>query len=416
MTVKNKENKFAKMVGRQKLLQWENYVEGKSNDLNKINEKIFSLIKEIDENKFEGRKRDYFNKIKLKYLIENDPDVASLRNKLDDRANYNNDLDKSAEDYQYRLALSLREDVVNLIKIRNQKAKDYGFSGYPEMIFQSEELDKEKVEEEIKDYLYSRIDKTNKLIEKYNLNWNEWFTKLRSIGELNYYNEPYHYIKCLFHKLGLESLQDNIRFEIKDQPISGMAFPISIPDDIRILLKPTTSIMNCRTLFHECGHAINYASNKENGIFTIYTTFFDEFTAILFENIGLKSCFSENEREIANDIKLLETIRTSISFLFEMELWKNPDNADKLFEEYQNILSIQSKRKEMWTLDTFRYIDPVYVHNYVLGEIYAQKVIDELEREYELNFEKWGQKIQNVFLKTGIKESFREKYNNLIKR
>lgn len=167
ITIKQEEKKLAKMVGRQKLLQWENYVDDKKHDLNKMNKKIFSLIKEIDENKFEGRKRNYFNKIKLKYLIENDAEVASLRNKLDDRENYNHDLDKNAKDYQYRLALRLREDVVNLIKIRNQKAKEYGFANYPQMIFHSEELDMESTIKQVNNYLYSRIDKANGLINKY---------------------------------------------------------------------------------------------------------------------------------------------------------------------------------------------------------------------------------------------------------
>jgi oligoendopeptidase F len=237
------------------------------------------------------------------------------------------------------------------------------------------------------------------------LTWENWFKKLRSTGSIEK-SDPDHYINCLLEKLGLKSRRDNIKFRYKKDGISGMAFGISIPGDIRVLLKPVTSPMTCKVLFHECGHGINYASNHEQGIYTIYTTSFDEIMATLFETIGIDICMNQAETKIAKEIKFLEAIRCSISFLFEMEIWEKPEKAEELFREYQLKLPMKPTNKEMWAIDSFRYIDAVYIHNYVLGELYSQELFQKLKTGYGDNYKEWARTINNYFLKSGMKSSF----------
>ena len=120
----------------------------------------------------------------------------------------------------------------------------------------------------------------------------------------------------------------------------------------------------------------------------------------------------EKEQKIAEEVKFLESIRCSISFLFEMELWENHDKAETLYKKFQSLLEMKPNKKGMWALDSFRYIDPVYIQNYVLGEIYANKIVNSLKNRYDDDYNRWGQKIFQYFLKEGMQRSFNEKYRS----
>jgi site-specific recombinase XerD len=54
-----------------------------------------------------------------------------------------------------------------------------------------------------------------------------------------------------------------------------------VPDDIRILVGPVTSLNQELTLYHELGHAIAHAQNTEQGIFKTWTGAYDEAMAIV---------------------------------------------------------------------------------------------------------------------------------------
>ncbi len=408
------EKKLVELLGKQKLFQWDNYALDKDRNLNKIDEEIYNLLKNnYTQNYFQGRKKELFERLYFKLIIENDPEISKLKNKLDNNDNYNKQLDKVEADYQVKIAKRKREDIIKLMKLRNSKAINLGFESYPNLCFYCEEVDKSSVIKIVKKYLEDNIDKANNLIKKYGLNWENWFIKLRSLGNIDK-TEPSYYFDCLLNKLGLKINKDNINFKFKEDGISGMTFNISISDEIRILAKPITSPMTCRVFFHECGHAINYITSQGKGLYNIYTPLHDEAIAIIFENIGIKICMNKREEKIAEDVKFLEAIRCSISFLFEMELWETPNKAEELFKKYQSLLKMKTKKKEMWTLDSFRYIDSIYIQNYVLGEIYANKIINRLKNEHGDNYEQWGEKIYQFFLKDAMKNKFKEKYNRFI--
>lgn len=410
MEEKDFEKKLVELLGKQKLFLWDNYALDQDRDLNEVDQSIFNLLKNIDpQNFFKGRKKEIFERLYYKLMIENDPEIAVLKNKLDNNESYNNKLDENDVKYKVQIAKRKREDVIQLLKLRNKKARNWGFNSYPDFNFYYEELHNDIVIKMIKKYLENNINKANDLINEYDLTWENWFERLRNIGSIDK-KEPFYHFDCLLKKLNLNINSKGIKFKTKKDGISGMTFNISIPDDIRILSKPITSSMTGRVFFHECGHAINYATVKGNGIYNIYTPFHDEAVAIIFENIGIQLCMNKKEQKIAEEVKFLETVRCSISFLFEMELWKKPDQAEELFLKYQSLLNMQPNQKEIWALDSFRYIDPVYIQNYVLGEIYADKIIDSLKGNYNKNYIKWGQEIYNYFLKDGMEKSFKTKY------
>lgn len=406
------EKKLVELLGKQKLYLWDNYALNKNRNLSEVYQAIYNLLKNIvPDNFFQGRKKDFFKRLYYKLIIENDPEIAFLKNKLDNNDNYNKQLDKNDINYKLKIAKRKREDIFQLMDLRNFKSRNLGFKSYPDFHFYYEELDKKNVIKVVKDYLEDNIDKANDLIKKYELTWENWFKILRNIGNIDNQEPSYHF-NCLLKKLDLKINSKGIKFKTKKDGISGMTFNILIPEDIRILSKPITSPMTCRVFFHECGHAINYATTNGEGIYNIYTPFHDEAIAIIFENIGIKLCMDEKEQKIAEEVKFLESIRCSISFLFEMELWENHDKAETLYKKFQSLLEMKPNKKEMWALDSFRYIDPVYIQNYVLGEIYANKIVNSLKNRYDDDYNRWGQKIFQYFLKEGMQRSFNEKYRS----
>jgi len=117
------------------------------------------------------------------------------------------------------------------------------------------------------------------------------------------------------------------------------------------------------------------------------------------------------------EFQLLESVRCGLSFLFEAELWNvevwdNPEQAEELFRHFQQQLDLPDREDFMWALDTFRSLDPVYMHNYVLGEIYSQRIVDQLRKEYGNDYGRWGKKIRAVMEK-GMRTSLQEKLDKL---
>ena len=411
MNGENFERKFIELYQKKNLWQWKNYRLDQNNDLNIVNKEIHQLLRESGGNiKFSGRKQDVYQQIYVKNMVENNPKVAALRNKLDNPNNYKSDSSENLD--SIKLAKRMRNDVLKLMEVRNNVAQKLGFESYPGLIFYSEELKKSEVVNGIRNYLDNNLDKAIKVIKKYQFNWDNWFTQLRKIGQLSLDRQIGDDLQKFFDKLGLGNLRDNITFDFENNKLTGFAMWLSIPDDIRVLMKPIDSLHSYRILFHEAGHAILYASNREDGLFKIVTTAFDEIMAVLFEGIGIELFLNQEDRQLVEEIKLLEGVRCSISFLFEMELWKNPGQPEQLFNRYQQLLPIKPKESILWAVDSFRSIDPVYIHNYILGEIYAQKIINQLIRENGSDHQRWGSIIGEKFLVNGQKESFREKYQN----
>lgn len=414
------EIKYVNLVEKRNLLQWENYASNRNHDLNVINIMIYDFLQQSKgEIPFTGRKKDVFNKLYFKSIVENSLPVSTLRNKLDNWGNYEDDYVKSKTDIiEYRIELSkrMREDVCELISVRTAAAKELGFDSYPELIFYCEELDLSEVRKSVGLFLDKNMKEAFALVKKYNLSWKNWFRCLGEIGkyEVSYDIDPKLKIAEFLKEIGFGDLQKKMTFIVKKQNISGIALGISIPDDVRILMRPVDSLLSLKTLFHECGHALTYVLNGKKGLYTILTTSYDEIMAIIFEAIGIEIIMTNREKEKAREIKLLEAMRCSISFLFEMELWSNTEKAEVAYEKYYSILGMKPEDNVLWAIDSFRSIDPVYIQNYVLGEIFAEKATKKLKEMYGDNFIKWGTEMKKSFLIDGMERSFIEKYDEFI--
>jgi len=119
------------------------------------------------------------------------------------------------------------------------------------------------------------------------------------------------------------------------------------------------------------------------------------------------------QRKIADDILLLENVRCAISFLFELDLNKRIDDAEKLYLRHYRPLGIKQEDAGLWVLDSFRTLDPVYIHNYVLGDAVASETIRFLKTRFGTDLPRWGEWIRKNYLACGSRKSFGEKISLL---
>lgn len=179
---------------------------------------------------------------------------------------------------------------------------------------------------------------------------------------------------------------------------SGYASELS-PNEINIAIEPIESLNNLRTLFHELGHAILYSLNDEEGLFRILPASLDESMAVVFEYMAPVLLLYGDDKKQIYELMDLEYTRCAISAVFEFELWEEPNKAEELYEKHYGKLGLRVEDPSIWAYDSFRSIDPVYIHNYVLGAVLAEKLIEYLSKNYLDDYKAWGQWLyKNIYV------------------
>lgn len=254
------------------------------------------------------------------------------------------------------------------------------------------------------------LNKARKIIKKYNITLENWFEDLDKISKIDSSYNLNVLIEELLDKLGFIEVKDKIKIEYRQEGFSGFAAELS-PNDIRIVVEPIESLDGLRTLFHELGHAILYSLNREEGLFRILLASIDEAMAVAFEYIAPVILFDSYNIEKIYELMILEYTRCAISALLEFDLWQDLNKAEELYVRHYNKLGLEVNDSGIWTYDSFRSIDPVYIHNYVVGAKLAEKLIDYLSQKYSKDYNAWGKWLyQNVYIdgsKTRLKDKIK---------
>lgn len=411
--IRDFEKQYVLLYQKLQRQQWENYFGEAQNDLSLIDNEIYTLT-----SSYRGKIKGFDRKSEIaKWLIERecvdkDPRVSVLRNRIDDFENYDTvipkQLKKQGRFYLGELSRRMKTDVLALMKLRNSLAMDSGYPSYVDLVLETEEVNKEELFSLLNDYLDTNLPKAQWLIKEYGITFAGWFDDLDRISkEITGYN-PHILIDELLESLGFSEVVDKTKVEIRKDGFTGYCTEIS-PHDIRLVVEPLESLDNLRTLFHELGHAVSYGLNDEKGIVRILPASRDEFMAVVFEYIAAIILLGPNERRRLNELMLLEYTRCAISALFEFDLWENSDQASELYQKYYEKLGFKIEDHDLWALDSFRSIDPVYIHNYVMGASVAEKLTNHLNELYEDNYRLWGSWLRkNVYSKGNI-HAFRSK-------
>ena len=394
--------------------QWYNYFEDENYNLSEIDADIYDTVKLFNkEIELIDRKSKIASLLIKKDLVDKNPLVSEVRNRIDNFDNYSDNIsdDIKADRYQYKLALSykMKDDVKKLMKARNDLSKQMEFDSYPELVLITEEIDLVNLVHSLNEFLESNLPKAKEIIKKYNIKWETWFSDLSRIGVTKNQYDPIELVDQLLKTFGFDEIKEKIQISFMEKGYAGCAAELS-PNDIRIVIEPINSLDNLRTLFHEMGHAILYSLNKEEGIYKILPPSQDEAMAVVIEYIATMLLnFNETDREKIFEIIILEYTRCAISSLYEFDLWQNPEQAEELYIKHYSKLGIKINNPSMWASDTFRSIDSVYVHNYVIGAMLAEKVFTYLKSRNSCDYKEWGDWLIDKIYKDGRKRSFKEK-------
>jgi hypothetical protein len=227
------------------------------------------------------------------------------------------------------LGESMRDDVLELMRWRQCLARKQGNGSYPELVLWSEDLELESVRALLLDQIKQNLPVAIALAKGYGITWPSWFEDLASIGYHSNFSDPMSLVFLVLECFGFERLKTAISVFVKRQPILGYAGILSVPDDIRILVSPVTCLYQELTLYHELGHAIAHALNKEDGLFKTWTSAYYESMAVVVERIVAAIVFDEAQRKAAQDLRVSEATR-----LWFLEIVLPETAACKVEREY----------------------------------------------------------------------------------
>lgn len=174
--LKEFEKEYMKRYWHIQRAQWHNYFENESYNLSEIDEEIYHIIKTF-KNKIQpiDRKSQIASLIINKDLVDRNPVVSDIRNRIDNQDNYSDYIPEEikSDRYKYKLTLSnnMKNDVEKLMYTRNELSKEMGFGSYPELVLAVEEINKNNLFQSLNNFLENNLPKAKNIIKKYNIKW-----------------------------------------------------------------------------------------------------------------------------------------------------------------------------------------------------------------------------------------------------
>ncbi len=314
------------------------------------------------------------------------------------------------------------DDIIHLVKLRNEAARKLGFDNFHTMSLTTAE---QKVDE--LDQIFAELyDLTQEPFAKLK-------TELDSILADNYgvgveglmpwhYHDPFFQEAPLVYNLDLDAYyKDKDVKNLAEKFYAGIAMPVeSIVEksdlyeregknphafctdidrqgDVRVLANLQNNERWMETILHELGHAIydKYEDPKTPYLLRtpahIFTTegiamFFGRLSrngAWMQEMLGLsdhdRSEIEKVSTKYARMKQLIFARWAMVMYNFEKELYANPDqDLDALWwqmvEKYQMVKKPKGRTAPDWAAKIHFTIAPCYYHNYLLGEMFASQL------------------------------------------
>jgi hypothetical protein len=293
--------------------------------------------------------------------VERDPDIHALCGRLDAGDGY------GTSPGLHDTALAMAPDVLKLMALRSAAACRNGFQSYPDLALTTEEIDRHWLQNLLETFLAENLSAAHSLTLSLHMGIDNWFRTLDAMAGPPDPADPGELWRSLLKVLGLDTATAQPRFVIRDAGLAGYTGVLHVPDDIRILARPARSLHQWLTLVHEMGHALRHCTCRQTGVLATWSTTEDEVSAVIVEHLAASSLLSAEQREAAERIQLLEAVRCCISALFELDLWKDPGDAERLYDSWYKRIAACPVDPALWALDSFRSVDPMVVFAYVVG-------------------------------------------------
>jgi peptidyl-dipeptidase A len=345
-------------------------------------------------------------------------------NEIDDKLTHSTDSDELKKFWEASKVIGsyVADDLVKLVKMRNEAAEMLGFSDYYEMNLKHSEqnqkdldllfdelddLTRDKFIElkgEVDDYLAGRlsISRDDLRIWHYQDKYFQLGPRIHDIDYDEFFKDVDIEESCrnYFDSINL-NIDDIIAasdlYERENKYQHAYCTEIDRKGDIRLLcnIKPNRKWMNI--ILHEAGHAayekyvdrsLPWMMRKHSHIFTT------ESVALLFGRMVYKPAWLVENINLTDDQKVkigdkafkslrLEQLTFSrwcqVMYRFERNMYKDPDqDLNKLWwdlvEKYQMIKKPEGRDMPDWASKIHLAIYPTYYHNYILGELLASQL------------------------------------------
>ena len=359
---------------------------------------------------------NFRTEVKGKKLSDNDVEEV-LRNSKD--AKYQ----KEVWEAQKKIGSVVAGDVINLVKLRNEVAKDLGFKNYHEMSLTLSDQDPKEISR-----LFDELDSLTKIafaqvkgeIDDYFVTYyglkgkeelrpwnyqNRFFQEAPKIYDVDL--DKYYMDKNLetltsdyYDGIGLPAddiMKNSDLYEKPGKNQHAFCTDIDNAGDVRVLcnIKPNSYWMN--TMLHEFGHAV-YDKNIDTTLPFILRdpahTFTTEAIAMMFGRFSRNPQWIKDMVGISEEEKMkiagncFKTLRldqlvfsrwAQVMYRFEKGMYQNPDQDLNKFwwdlvEQYQLMKRPEGRNEPDWATKIHIATYPCYYHNYLLGELLASQL------------------------------------------
>ncbi|HNW88262.1 MAG TPA: M2 family metallopeptidase [Bacteroidales bacterium] len=320
--------------------------------------------------------------------------------------------------------------VIELVKMRNEAAKELGFKNYHEMSLKLSEEDPAEIEKlfdeldsltrdafaQLKNEMDEYFAQRYKVKKEELMPWhyqNRFFQEAPKIYPVDldvYYKDKdiVEVTKSYYKGIGLDiedMLKKSDMFERKGKNQHAFCTDIDKEGDVRVLCNTQNNSYWMNTLLHEFGHAVySKYTDRELPFFLrdAANTFTTEAVAMFFgrlssnpqwmvENLGITP---EEAKKIAEDCHKtlrLEQLTFSrwaqVMYRFEKGMYENPDqDLNKLWwdlvEKYQMLKRPEGRNEPDWASKIHIALYPCYYHNYLMGELLASQFSYYIAKNY----------------------------------
>jgi peptidyl-dipeptidase A len=321
-----------------------------------------------------------------------------------------------------KIGQEVAPDVLRLVKLRNQIAKELGFKNFHEMSLKLDDQDPAEVETlfnqldsltskpfailkaQIDDFMGKRFNIPANQVAPWHYQ-NRFFQEAPAIYNVDldgYYKsvDIIQVVKHFYKQIGLpidDIIQKSDLFEKPGKNQHAFCADIDRKGDIRVLSNVRNDEYWMNTLLHEYGHAVYDKYNDQNLPFNLRTpahTFTTEAIANMFGRLSsdpqwikdnLSITESEKKRiskDSYNNLKLHQLVFSrwsQVMFRFEKGLYENPDQDInglwwKLVEKYQLVKKPAGRNEPDWASKIHIATYPCYYHNYLISELFASQL------------------------------------------
>jgi peptidyl-dipeptidase A len=309
-----------------------------------------------------------------------------------------------------QLSEAVKEDLVALVKLRNEKAKSLGFYNYYSLSLFLQTIKEDwlletltRLDESTREKFQESIESAKKKLKIKTFNawdYNIALEKWSSIPDNYFPKDSVFNVLHRFHRgIGFNVDSLPIREKIQDIPFGGLNIGVKIPGDSRFLLNPIKGKAFYNVTFHEYGHALQITHTKVD--FPVLKG---------YEWIPGASCAAYSEgvaaiqAEFVNDAEWLSaytpasqdeidkyiatrtfsdiySLRNRLKdFYFEYEMYKNPDQdldslERALFQKYL-LVELDENVPSRYASSMLYVSYPCYYQNYILSDMIAAQVFE----------------------------------------